>query len=217
MALALDLTLRLKTDGAASLDDVMRLLWHRHGSCGKGVPEYGVESAAEEIAGTGLREFFDRAVRGTEDLPLRELLQEFGITVHLRAAESAKDSGGKPASKRAARPRATLGVRIAGEGEARLASVFDGGAAQLAGLAAGDVVVAVDSLKVSAANLESKIAQHGVGTNVRLHAFRRDELMTFDAVLQAAPADTCWLSLDGHVDDNQQARRSAWLRGGITE
>jgi predicted metalloprotease with PDZ domain len=33
IALALDLQLRAGTDGAASLDDVMRLLWQRHGRC----------------------------------------------------------------------------------------------------------------------------------------------------------------------------------------
>ena len=39
VALGLDLTIRAKTDGARSLDDVMRLLWQYYGEGSGGVPE----------------------------------------------------------------------------------------------------------------------------------------------------------------------------------
>src|SRR5690606_11460858 len=66
VALALDLELRRRS--SSSLDDVVRELWRRYGSIGTGVPEDGFEKLAEEVAGIELGDFFDRAIRGTEDL-----------------------------------------------------------------------------------------------------------------------------------------------------
>ena len=44
-----------------------------------------------------------------------------------------------------------------------------------------------------------------------MHAFRRDELMTFDVELAAAPLDTAFLALDANAAPDAQARRAAWL------
>ena len=94
VALALDLTmLRVESAGKASLDDVMRELWRRYGARGIGVPEDGFESLAVEIGGESLRAFFDSAVRGTEDLPLADLLAEFGVKLELRAATRPRRQG----------------------------------------------------------------------------------------------------------------------------
>lgn len=213
VALALDLTLRLATGGQRSLDDVMRLLWRRYGMTGLGVPERGVERAAEEVAGTSLQGFFDLALDTTDDLPLPGLLAEFGVEFQLRAAEGQDDKGGKAATVAAPQPRAVLGVRSqAEEGGEKLTLVHAGSAAHAAGLSAGDLVVAVDGLRVTGGALEKCIGTYPVGSQVRVHAFRRDELMEFLVSLQAGPADTCVLSLSAHCEPDIRLRREAWLR-----
>jgi predicted metalloprotease with PDZ domain len=214
VAAALDLKLRAETLGRVTLDDVMRALWEHYGKDGAGVPEDGIETAAQEVSGLNLRPFFDALVRGTEDPPLDALLAEFGVQWHLRPAESREDKGGKPAArpeeKLARRP--ALGVRLAGDtAEARLANVLDGGTAQQTGLAAGDVIVAVDSLRATAANLEALVDACPPGATVVIHAFRRDELMRFEATLKPAPRDTCFLTLNPEVDEATRRRRDAWL------
>lgn len=217
VALALDLTIRRDTRGTRSLDDVMRALWERHGKPRIGVPEDGVERLAHEISGLDLRRFFDRALRSTDELALDELLSHFGIRSTLRPAESEKDKGGKPAAKpsHALEERPVLGVRLGESGpEAALAHVLDGGAAQTAGLAAGDVIVAVDGIRATRANLETLIGTFAIGAAIRLHAFRHDELMEFAVTLKSPPADTCVLALRDDVDDATRARRSAWLQAG---
>ncbi len=209
IALALDLALRNSGDGSISLDDVMRTLWQRHAV--QGVTEDGLEQLISEVAGIDLTAFFQQALRDTGDLPLAELLVTCGIDYRLRPADSAGDKGGKPAGKNGA-PRTVLGVRSGDDPlGARLLNVFDGGAAQLAGLAAADVVIAVDGLRVSNGSLDKVIAGHAPGTSVQFHAFRRDELMTFAVVLQTAPADTCYLADMEAPDVRQQQRRDAWL------
>lgn len=211
VALALDLTLRLRTDGRCSLDDVMRALWTRHGQSGAGVPEGGLERVAAELSGHDLRAFFDAAVRGTDDPPFEALLAPFGIALQLRAAELDDDKGGTPV-KPPSRARAVLGARVSNGAETRLAHVQPGGGAHAAGLSAGDLLVALNGLRVSG-NLDKLLARHAPGERVQIHAFRRDELMTFTVVLDTAPADTCVLTMVENADDSTRARRDAWLDG----
>lgn len=209
VALALDLTLRNIGDGRISLDDVMRTLWQRHAS--EGVTEEGLERLIGEVAGSDLSDFLQHALRGTDDLPLAELLATCGIELRLRPAEGSGDKGGKPGSRNTA-PRSVLGVRSGDDAlGAKLLNVFDGGAAQRAGLAAGDIIIAVDGLRVSNDRLDQVIATYASGECVPVHAFRRDELMQFMVTLQPAPAHTCYLLDMAAPDPAQQRRRDAWL------
>lgn len=212
VALALDLTLRNIGNGTLSLDDVMRTLWQRHAV--EGVTAEGLEQMISAVAGVDLTDFFQRALRGTEDLPLAELLATCGIDYRLRPAEGNGDKGGKPGNGRGT-PRTVLGVRSGDDAlGARLIHVFDDGAARQAGLAAGDVVIAVNGLRITSGNLDKAIAGYAAGDSVQLHAFRRDELMTFAVTLQAAAADTCYLADVEAPEPRQQQRRDAWLAGG---
>jgi predicted metalloprotease with PDZ domain len=214
IALALDLMLQRNSDGEKSLDDLMRRLWQEYGKPAKGVPEGEIERLASELAGTDLSEFFQSCLHGTEDPPLPELLETVGVEFIQRPAESAADQGGKPSSRTAEQlaARAHLGVKTTAEsGNLKLAYVFEGGAAMAAGLSAGDLLVAVDGLKVNASNLEKLLRQYQPGDTVEIHAFRRDELMTFQVTLQAPPQDTVELNLLRDIDHLTEARRKRWL------
>ena len=129
VALALDLTLRHRSTGRISLDDVMLALWQRYGKTAIGVGEDDIRLIAEELCGLNLRQFFADFVHGTAELPLKKLLAAFGITLAWVTDEKSKT----PA----------LGVKTSTEGsEVRLATVYDGGTAQAAGLSAGDILLA---------------------------------------------------------------------------
>lgn len=166
--------------GRRSLDDVMRALWRRYGRDfysargGRGVSEQEVEDLFDEITGLNLKPVFDLAVRGTRDLPLVETFAAFGI--------------GMADRRKGATP--SLAVRTQRDGShCKLGAVHEGGAAHKAGLSAGDVLVAVDGLRVTSANLDGLLQRYRVGDQVSVHAFRRDELMQFDLMLEpdAAP------------------------------
>jgi predicted metalloprotease with PDZ domain len=49
------------------------------------------------------------------------------------------------------------------------------------------------------------------GDRVRVHAFRHDELRTFDVELAAAPLDTCYLTLAENATPQMLRRRAEWL------
>ncbi|HEY0491672.1 MAG TPA: PDZ domain-containing protein [Telluria sp.] len=176
IALAFDLTIRAKTEGRKSLDDIMLALWQRYGhdfypTVGRGVTEAEVEALFDEVSGLKLKPMFDRYVRGTEDLPLAKLYAPFGV----KLADERKNA--KP----------SFDVSIGREGaDCKLTQVHEDGAAHRAGLSAGDLLVAVDGLRVSGnpSNLDGLLSRFKVGDTVTVHAFRRDELMTFEVILQ---------------------------------
>ncbi len=211
LALCLDLLLREKTADRVSLDDLMRRLWTDFGQCGVGLQDEDIPRLATELCGDALEDFWQNALYGHEELPLRELLVTRGLDWTLRAADNAADSGGKAGSADS-RARPWLGAKLAtAEGGASLQQVLSHSPAQAAGLSAADVVVAANGLRVNGASLEKLVASHAPGDVLQLHAFRRDELMEFRVVLGTAPADTCVLSMP--ADTDRQRRAEQWILG----
>ncbi|HJV07031.1 MAG TPA: PDZ domain-containing protein [Chromobacteriaceae bacterium] len=193
-ALALDLTIRRDSAGQLSLDDVMRALWRKWLADGQGLAENEWEAVAQQVTGLDLGEFFDRALRRTDDLPLAELLATQGVSLLWDVAQSVADRGSVLDGAPAKAPRVSLGVKTAADPLGlKLVHVLEGGAAQQAGLSGGDILLALDGLRLF--DLDKALARYQPGDTVTLHAFRRDELLMRDIALPAAPADTCRLLL----------------------
>jgi len=203
VALALDLSIRARTRGRASLDDAMRLMWQRHGrdflapdgSAGprpSGLPEDGFPALLEEATGVPMRPALARWVDGTEELPLARLLAPFGIGLATAPTDRTP----------------SLGARLATRGaDLCVATAYSGGAAQRSGLSAGDVLVACDGLRVDERSLKTLLTRRRPGDPVTVHAFRRDVLMRFELVLDE-PART-EATLAPLTRDN--ALRRGWL------
>ncbi len=205
VALCLDLLLR--RDSAITLDDVMRQLWRDYGARERGVPEGALEAVAQQLSGLDLRSYFDLAIRSTAELPLAECLADFGVRAVTRVACGDTDLGGRSAGPEA---RVSLGLRLRA-GELRVAQIFSEGAAALAGLAAGDQLVALDGLRLSAATWGARLQSLTPGQRYSMHLFRNDELLEVSVVPQAAPADTWTLTLDAEASGDVLRRRQAWL------
>lgn len=222
VALCLDVFIREHSQDQKSLDDLMRLLWQRFGldadGLQQGVPESAIESAVEELLepqyGVRARTFFNHALRSTNELNVAEALAYLGVELHFTAPKDQNDWGGYSAKvPTTAYPHSSLGVRVApSNGFAKITHVYDGGAAQLAGLAAGDLLLAVDGLQVKGATLERQLAAYAPDTSVELTAFRRDELMSFKATLQAAQANTARLVWPAEPEVAVAERRQQWLQ-----
>lgn len=210
VALALDLKLRLETAGRTSLDDVVRELWLRYGARGIGVPEEGFEQLAAELSGLDLAPFFESAIRGTEDPALKELLAEFGVSLELRPTAGADDRGGAPRAGNGESLFLGVSTRDREHG-LELTSVLDGGPAERAGLNPGDVLVALDRLRVTSRNVARRLARFENGERVTATVFRGDELIEVGLVLKPAPLDTAYLVLREEVGSPALERRRAWL------
>jgi predicted metalloprotease with PDZ domain len=95
IALALDLTLRDRSEGAITLDDYMRQMWRAHGKPG-GMREgyvdrpYTTEDAEARLAEVSgdrvfAKDFFDRYIRGREVADYARLLPRAGFVVRKRS------------------------------------------------------------------------------------------------------------------------------------
>ncbi len=203
----LDLTLRQATGDRKSLDDVARLLWQRYGD-ESGVPEDGVEAAAAEVAGTPLRDFFQRALRSTEELDYAPFAH-VGLEVRFRTRESAGDKGGTPPRGRADKPTGWVGLVPRAGGV--VASVLEGSPAMEAGLAPDDEILAVDGHKCDAAGLVSRCDERKPGDTLQVSLFRRERLLQVPLTVGARPLDMAWLAPVEHPTDAQRAAYEAWL------
>ena len=74
----LDARIRRATGGRKSLDDVMKLAYHRY-SGERGFTPEQFRAVAEEVAGVDLKEWFRKAISSTDELDYQEALDWFGL------------------------------------------------------------------------------------------------------------------------------------------
>jgi predicted metalloprotease with PDZ domain len=97
LAWLLDLEVRARTGGEKTLDDVMRLLWHRfwNGATttyylqGHGYADADVRQALNDVTQSEFSDFFARYVAGTEELPYGWTLGKVGLRLVTDAGSTA--------------------------------------------------------------------------------------------------------------------------------
>ena len=204
-ALCLDLTLRLHSK--ITLDTVMRELWRRYGARNIGVPEGGLEALAQELSGLKLKPLFDRMLRSTRELPLEELLADFGVEAQLRAAFGESDNGGRASGET---PRAYVGLKLRA-GDTRVAQVLSGSPAALADISANDQLIALDGLRITAVGWATHSGRLQPGRESTLQIFRGDELLMRVLKPVKPPLDTWTFKLMTKTSSARLKRRKNWL------
>ncbi|BBP45967.1 peptidase M61 [Thiosulfatimonas sediminis] len=188
LALALDLTIREQTQGEKSLDDVLLYLWEHYGKTGVGLNEFAIEEICSQVSGIDLSDFFALTLDSTKDIDLTPLLAKFGMQFELRAPTSLSDLG---ASAKGDYLRVDFGANVLDSNSGvQLKHLWQNASAQLAGLAAGDEIIALNGLRLSnKAQLETLLQRSQVGERLACAYFRRDELRHCEITLTAAPQD----------------------------
>lgn len=143
VALAFDLTLR--SAGKGSLDEVMRALL-RTGRSGP-IDEADIASALRDVAGRAMDKELAAWVHGTDDLPLQGLLVNAGIQWKAEPTNQAQRLGLRVIES------ALTGVQVKG--------VLRGSAAESAGLAAGDELLAVNGWRLRRLDDVPMLAEQG--------------------------------------------------------
>ncbi|SPL71492.1 M61 family metallopeptidase [Acinetobacter stercoris] len=182
VALCLDLGLRLK---GSSLDALMRRLYE-NSQAGKQVHERTIFDLCEELTGQKWIEQINHLINTTDELPLDQLLPEFGLSYEIKNEKTLP-----------------FGLKVIDKPEGVLVQqARRDGAGTMAGLSANDVIIAIDGLKAS----EKLLAKYAkVKNTFNVYAFRRDELLQFE--LQGGETDLATVELK--VVD--QAKLDQWL------
>lgn len=183
VALCLDLGLRLR---GSSLDALMRKLYE-NAQQGIQVSERTIFDLCRELTGQDWAEQINHLINTTDELPLDQLLPEFGFSFELKNEQALP-----------------FGLKVVDKPEGVLIQTArrDGAAAKV-GLSANDVILAIDGLKASEKLLAKYAKQAGTYS---VYAFRRDELMQFE--LQGA--ETSLTTVELKVED--QAKADKWLK-----
>ncbi|MEP6607750.1 MAG: PDZ domain-containing protein [Burkholderiaceae bacterium] len=202
IGLALDLSIRLKTHGKRSLDDVMRLLW-KQWKAGRdhyaGLGEEQMSKAVEEATGVSLAREIAEWTERTGDPDYTALLGKFGVLCALRADVEAAHF-------------ALLGIKTRqAYQECQVVHIFDGSPAQAAGLSANDVLIAIDDLRVTPSNLDTLLSRYPTGDVVEVLAFRRDELMRFEVKLADRAPLKFTLEIDLKAAAEARRLRAGWM------
>ena len=167
-ALGLDLQIRTFSKNKKSLDDLMRLIWQRHGVTLDGIAEDGLDSLVDELLGVGfLKTWTDMKARyifGTEDIPIQKWITSKLISVKQKTHSKLE------------KIKLQLGMRHSDtNGWLKVTHVLDGGAGQLAGLAPGDLLASINGQRVTNTRLDKILA--GLTETQNIHfCFYRDDL-----------------------------------------
>lgn len=165
----LDITIRTSSNGAKSLDDVLRYLYNEFYKKGRNYTPVDYQKAAELAAGRSLDDFFSKYVRGTTDIDYDAIVK--GIGLQMSATEA---SAGQ----------AYIGADLAeNNGQLTIRSIPAGTPAYDQGLNTGDQIVAVDGYRATQSFLQSYIGERKPNDKVRLTVFRFDKLRDVDFTL----------------------------------
>ena len=195
----LDLTIRQKTAGAKSLDDVMRSLYNDFYKKGRNYAPADFQKAAETVAGANLDDFFRKLVRGHDEIDYNQVFADFGIRLET-AAPNAADT-------------AYLGADFRPQSDFLAISQLPAGSpAYNGGLNTGDLILAIDGFKISNQNdLNARLGDRKPGDKVKITLFRFDRLREIEIALGGRAAEQYRFTAVPNAGDAQKQLYNGWL------
>jgi predicted metalloprotease with PDZ domain len=165
----LDVEIRKASNGAKSLDDVMRHLYTEYAKKNKNYSPEDLQKIAEMMAGKSLNDFFERYVRGTEEIDYNAVLSGMGL----------RFSTGETENK-----TAYLGANFRQDGDKfTVTSVPKDTPAYVQGLNANDQIIAVDGNRASQTFLTQYLNDKKPNDRIKLTVFRFDQLRDIEITL----------------------------------
>lgn len=203
VAFLLDAKIRKTTEGAKSLDDVMRLAYPRYsGETGFTAEQF--EAMASEVAGTDLSDFFDRAIRSTEELDYDEAFDWFGLRF-------SKDKNRKATSSKK-RAKGWLGISAKNEdGRLMVTQVKRETPGYEAGFNVGDEILGIGEDRIPAGQWSKRLEYFEPGDKVSILIARRDRFRRLEATFGQEPPRDWTLEALPTPSDAQKKHRANWL------
>jgi Predicted protease with the C-terminal PDZ domain len=176
VGMLLDVEIRKSSNGARNLDDVMRSLHADFAKKGRNFTPEDFQRAAELAAGTSLESFFDKYVRGREELDYNGILSAVGLRLETTGVTT--PSSAPPAE------RAYFGATLAQVSDRLMVrNVRAGTPAYEQGIMFDDQIIALDGVRVNLETWDARLAEKRPGDKVTVTVFRRDELRAIEMTL----------------------------------
>lgn len=194
IGLLLDLSIRTRTAGEKSLDDVMRHMLEKHAPPKPGYDEDGILVAINEVTGLDFTPLYTRLARTTEELPYSEVFAAAGL----------RYGGGE-------RGESGLTLVLAGaQAYPRVQEVSPNSMAETMGLQPGDFIVSVNG--TDARGSADPLAGIGSGDEVVISALRRSQKLSLTGTMGSRSASGTTLALSPNPTPLQQRILDGWLK-----
>lgn len=190
IGLLLDFAIRARTDGAKSLDDVMRYMLKKHNYPKAGYAEDGILLATNEVTGQDFADVYHKLAQSTEELPYGDLLSAAGL--EFSGAAGTADPG--------------FTTNLSGA-YPRVSEVGDAG--RQMGVLPGDVIVKVND--ADARGLVSVGAKLRAGETFTVDVLRQGSRMKFSGTAKAMAAGATSLTVGQSLTDAQHRVLDGWL------
>ena len=207
IGMVLDLLVRGRTKGKASLDDIMRAMYeefYRKSSNnsyylrGRGYTTEDVQRVASQVAGFDLSDFFHRYVRNTEMLPYDEALSYVGLKL--------------VKTKKAQPYNAGLTLDSDEEAGMRILNIRNNSPAEDAGLDVGDEILELAGRKVTRQTWFATLARYKPGDSVLITVKRDRKTITTKIIMGQPDRFEYKIEFKADVTPEQKALRDAWLK-----
>ena len=195
VSMLLDLLIRSKTNNLRSLDRVMQIMWERFGKSETGFSEAELHEVIESVAGIDLSTFWNNYLYGTKELDYNYYLEPFGL--ELRTARQ---------------DIPFIGMTLKSKnGIAEIEKVEFGSPAQKAGISAGDMLLAIAGIRVTAETFSDRLRDFAAGDAITLTIFQQDLLKTVEVILQEPITNHFEITQIANASANQELNLRMWL------
>jgi predicted metalloprotease with PDZ domain len=200
-AFLLDIEVQRASDGARTLDDVMRIAYARYaGDRGYTGPEF--RALVSEVAGADLAPWISRALDSASELDYEPALEWLGLCFRVDPPNPDQPQ------------KAWLGAVTRNDGGRLLVTqVRRDTPAANAGLNVDDEIVAIDEHRIRPEGWDARMEAYRPGDRVSILVTRRERLTRLEATLGAEPRAAWRLEPQHNPTDQQRARLARWLTG----
>jgi predicted metalloprotease with PDZ domain len=198
LGVLLDLQIREASNGSASLRDVFLWMNQHFARAGQFFPDSaGVQAAAEAVSHANLASFFQKYVRGTDEIPWDDFFRGVGLRLERRTISVAD-----------------LGFVATRDFDAPpvVASVTSGSPADRAGLHVGDLIVRING-RAADVDFLPRLAALRIGDTLHLLVRGAGGERELQFRLGSQQGVEFQLKDVDNITPQQKARRAAWLQG----
>lgn len=208
LSVALDLDLISRTNGKVHLLDVHRYLYRHFSVKQGGFDEQDIINVLNQLSHSDYSAWWAQYVRGTDVLTMTALLQQVGL---LPDIEPAKENATTPDAPKIEKwAGLTIREDFDKEHGVIVTEVEKESPAWQAGLIGGDILVALDHMRVNPKDFQERLSSWPAD-EVTISFFRRDELRSTLLVLQKKNKGKLKLLPLPDTNRNQKRLYEAWL------
>lgn len=207
VGMCLDLLIRDGSKGLYSLDTVLLGLYNKWLNDEQGIDEDQLPELIKEFTKLDLHSEINEFVETTHNLPLKKLLDLFGLDLisqigHYADMPKISDMADKLPDIFDSKP--DLGIKLVKAALGyKITQVYDGSCGQASGLAAFDIIIALNGTLLS--NWDKQISLYHIGDTVQLSLFRQDRLLEIPVLISETKLSLSYLQI------KDQLKLDAWL------